>query len=42
MIGALLRGHADTSLVEMNMGTVRRVLSDHILTLPYTTPRKSN
>ncbi|KAJ7309971.1 hypothetical protein DFH08DRAFT_719066 [Mycena albidolilacea] len=42
MIGALLRGHADTSLVEMNMGAVRRVLSDHILTLPYSTPRKSN
>lgn len=39
VMGAMLRGYADTSLSEAEMGHVRRVFADHILTLPFTGPR---
>lgn len=39
MIGAILRGYGDIALDETDVAEVRRVFANHLLTLPYTTPR---
>ncbi|KAJ7139121.1 hypothetical protein C8R44DRAFT_827907 [Mycena epipterygia] len=35
MMGAILRGYATTGVSELQMGRVRKLLTDHILGLPY-------
>lgn len=35
MMGAIMRGYATTSVSEHQMGRVRKLLTDHILGLPY-------
>ncbi|KAJ7235176.1 hypothetical protein B0H12DRAFT_1027608, partial [Mycena haematopus] len=36
MMAAIMRGHRDVRISETDMPRVRRVLSDHIQTLPIT------